>query len=194
MVAALEGHTLAPGPQTTLADGTAVKNPGSLTIPIVRDLVTDVLTVTETSIERSVALFLEVEKTVAEGAAAAALAALIDHRDTFAGKRVGLILSGGNIDTRVLASVLMRELVHTGRISVLRIAIPDLPGQLAPIIATIAESGGNVVEIEHRRIFDPLSARTTNVDIVIKTRDAAHATAVVEALEADGHQVTVEPC
>ena len=194
MVAALEGRTLPPGPPTTLADGIAVKNPGSLTIPIVRDLVTDVLTVTETSIERSVALFLEVEKTVAEGAAAAALAALIDHRDTFAGKRVGLILSGGNIDTRVLASVLMRELVHTGRISVLRIAIPDLPGQLAPIIATIAESGGNVVEIEHRRIFDPISARATNVDVVIETRDAAHATAVVEALEAHGHQVTVEPC
>lgn len=177
-----------------MADGIAVKNPGSLTVPIVCDLVTDVLVVAETTIERSVALFLEVEKTVAEGAAAAALAALIDHGDTFAGKRVGVVLSGGNIDTRSLTSVLMGELIHTGRINVLRIAIPDLPGQLAPIITTIAAAGGNVIEIEHRRIFDPISARATNVDVVIETRDGAHAAAVVAALEAQGHRVTKEPC
>jgi threonine dehydratase len=194
MVAALEGRSLEPGAHTTLADGIAVKSPGSLTVPIVADLVTDVLTVREESIERGVAMFLEVEKTVAEGAAAAALAALIDHPGRFQGKRVGLVLSGGNIDTRVLASVLMRELAHTGRITTLRIAMADLPGRLAPVLDTIADAGANVIEIDHRRIFDRISVRATNVDVVIEARDRAHAASVVQSLEAQGHRVTAEPC
>lgn len=194
MVAALEGRTLEPGAHTTLADGIAVKRPGTHTVPIIRDLVDDVLLVSEDTIERAVAMFLEIEKTVAEGAAAAALAALLDHADLFRDRRVGLILSGGNIDTRVLASVLMRELVHSGRISVLRIVLADLPGQLAPVLSTIAAAGANVIEIEHRRIFDPISARATNVDVVVETRDAGHARDVVTALEAQGHQVVEEDC
>lgn len=193
MVAALEGRRLQPGPHDTLADGIAVKEPGRLTVPIVRDLVDDVLTVSERSIERSVALFLEIEKTVAEGAAAAALAALLDHPARFAGRRVAVILSGGNIDTRVLASVLMRELVNSGRITTLRISLSDQPGQLAPVVATIADEGANVIEIDHRRIFDPVSARATNVDVVVETRDAAHTARLVASLEALGHRVTEEP-
>jgi threonine dehydratase len=192
MVAALAGRTLEPGAHPTLADGIAVKSPGTLTVPIVREFVDDVLLVREDTIERAVAMFLEIEKTVAEGAAAAALAALLDHPDLFRGRRVGLILSGGNIDTRVLASVLMRELVHSGRISVLRIALADLPGQLAPVLSTIAAAGANVIEIEHRRIFDPISARATNVDVVVEARDASHTREVVAALEAQGHQVIEE--
>ena len=193
MVAALAGQRLVPGAHDTLADGIAVKEPGQLTVPIVRDLVDDVVTVQERTIERSVALFLEIEKTVAEGAAAAALAALLDHPDRFAGRRVAVVLSGGNIDTRVLASVLMRELVHSGRITTLRISLSDQPGQLAPVLTTIAAQGANVIEIDHRRIFDPISARATNVDVVVETRDPAHTAALVAALEDLGHRVTEEP-
>ncbi|MEM7284767.1 MAG: threonine ammonia-lyase [Actinomycetota bacterium] len=193
MVAALAGERLTPGPHDTLADGIAVKEPGALTVPIVRDLVDDVLTVDEQTIEQAVALFLEIEKTVAEGAAAAALAALLDHPDRFVGKRVALVLSGGNIDTRVLASVLMRQLVHSGRITTLRISLSDQPGQLAPVVATIADQGANVIEIDHRRIFDPVSARATNVDVVVETRDPAHTARLVASLEALGHRVTEEP-
>ncbi|MGI9622743.1 MAG: threonine ammonia-lyase [Acidimicrobiales bacterium] len=193
MIAALEGQALPAHSQNTLADGIAVKHPGSLTVPIIRELGLEVLAVSEETIERSVAMFLEVEKTVAEGAGAASLAALLDYPDRFAGKRVGLILSGGNIDTRVLASVLMRELVHTGRISTLRISLPDLPGQLAPVMTAIADAGANVLEIDHRRLFDPISARATNVEVVLETRDADHSRHVVETLQAQGHQVDEEP-
>lgn len=189
MVAALEGRQLEPGPHTTIADGIAVKRPGSNTVPIVADLAADVLTVGEDTIERSVALFAEVEKTVAEGAGAASLAALLQHPERFAGKTVALILSGGNIDTRVLASVLMRELVHSGRITSLRISLADLPGQLAPVLETIAGAGANVIEVDHRRLFDPVSVRAANVDVVIETRDPTHTAEVVAALEACGHVV-----
>ena len=193
MAAALEGRKLVPGAHDTLADGIAVKEPGGLTVPIVRDLVDDVVTVEERTIERAVALFLEIEKTVAEGAGAASLATLLDHPDRFAGRRVAVVLSGGNIDTRVLASVLMRELVNSGRITTLRISLSDQPGQLAPVLATIAEAGANVIEIDHRRIFDPVSARATNVDVVVETRDPAHTAELVASLEALGHRVTREP-
>ena len=193
MVAALEGRHLPPGPVDTIADGIAVKEPGRLTVPIARDLVDDVITVQERTIERAVALFLEIEKTVAEGAGAVALAALLEHGDRFAGKRVALVLSGGNIDTRVLTSVLMRDLVHSGRITTLRISLSDQPGQLAPVVATIADEGANVIEIDHRRLFDPISARATNVDVVVETRDPAHTARLVAALEALGHRVVEEP-
>ena len=194
MVAALEGRTLEAGAPDTLADGIAVKTPGELTVPIIRDLVDDVIVVREQTIERCVALYLEVEKTVAEGAAAAALAALFDHPDRFADKKVAVILSGGNIDTRILASVLMRQLVGTGRVHQLRIALPDMPGQLAPVVAAIADAGANVIEIDHRRLFDPISARSTNVDVVIETRDADHARHVITMLATHAYTVHEEPC
>jgi threonine dehydratase len=194
MIAALDGRTLEPGAHNTLADGIAVKQPGTLTVPIIDHLVDDVFTVSEPGIEAAVALFLEVEKTVAEGAAAAALAALVERPDLFRDTRVGVILSGGNIDTRVLASVLMRQLVDSGRIHQLRIALPDLPGQLAPVIETIAAAGANVIEVNHRRLFDPLSARATTVELVIETRDQRHAAAVVAELGQRGYPTQEEPC
>lgn len=193
MAAALAGTLLDPPRAETLADGIAVKTPGSLTVPIVRDLVDEVITVPETAIEEAVSLFLEIEKTVAEGAGAVGLAALLDQPARWRGKRVALILSGGNIDTRVLASILMRQLVHSGRITTLRISLSDLPGRLAPVLEAIASVGANVIEIDHRRLFDPISVRATNVDVVIETRDRIHAAAVVATLAEAGYPVVSLP-
>ncbi len=187
--AALGGRPPPPGGVDTLADGIAVTGLGELTRPVIERHVDDVLVVSEESVERAIALFLEIEKTVAEGAGAVGLAALLEHGDRFAGRRVGLVLTGGNIDVRVLASVLMRGMVRTDRISSLRLEVRDLPGQLAPIVSALAESGANIIEIDHRRLFDPISARSTNVDVVIETRDAGHRAAVVATLEAMGHRV-----
>ena len=173
----------------TLADGIAVKAPGELTAPIIVDLVDDVVVVSEQATERAIATFLEIEKTVAEGAGAVALAALFEHGPRFAGRRVGLVLSGGNIDTRVLASVLMRALARTGRVSTLRVTLLDLPGQLAPVVAALGEAGANIIEVDHRRLFDPISARSTNIDIVIEARDRNHRDQVVAAVKAVGNPV-----
>jgi threonine dehydratase len=191
VAAALEGRAPPAEEVDTLADGIAVKTLGTLTFPIIEALVDEVLIVSEDATERAISLYLEIEKTVAEGAGAVALAALVEHAGRFAGQKVGLVLSGGNIDVRMLASVLMRGLVRTKRISALRVKVRDLPGQLAPIVSAIAAAGANVVEIDHRRLFDPVSARSTNVDIVIETRDGAHRQAVVSAIEQIGHRVEV---
>jgi len=191
MIAALAGRELEPPRAETLADGIAVKSPGRLTVPMVRDLVDEVLAVPEAAIERAVSLYLEIEKTVVEGAGAVGLAAVLEDPERWRGKRVGLILSGGNIDTRVLASVLMRELVHSGRITTVRISLPDLPGSLAPVLSMVAVSGANVIEIDHRRLFDPISARATNVDVVIETRDRLHTATVLAALQQAGYQAEI---
>lgn len=191
MIAALAGQDLPPSRAETLADGIAVKTPGRLTVPLVRDLADEVLAVPEAAIERAVSLYLEIEKTVVEGAGAVGLAAVLEDPERWRGKRVGLILSGGNIDTRVLASVLMRELVHSGRITTVRISLPDLPGSLAPVLSTVAAAGANVIEIDHRRLFDPISARATNVDVVIETRDRLHTATVLAALQQVGYQADI---
>jgi len=176
-------------PVETLADGIAVKAPGALTMPIIEQLVDDVVVVPEEAIERAITLYLEVEKTVAEGAGAATLAAVLEDRDRFAGRRLGVVLSGGNIDIRVLAAVLMRGLVRTDRVSTLRMKIGDTPGRLAPLIGALADAGANIVEIDHRRIFDPISARNANIDVVIETRDGRHRDDVIAALNAIGQSV-----
>jgi len=191
VAAALRNEPAPVGGVETVADGIAVTALGELTFPLIKEYVDDVLVVSEEATEQAISLFLEIEKTVAEGAGAVPLAALLEHRERFAGRRVGLVLSGGNIDVRILASVLMRGMVRTGRISTLRLEIGDLPGQLAPIVNTLAEVGANIVEIDHRRLFDPISARTTTVDVVIETRDPSHREAVVDALEALGQRVEV---
>jgi len=191
MIAALAGRELEPPRADTLADGIAVKTPGRLTVPMVRDLADEVLAVPEAAIERAVSLYLEIEKTVVEGAGAVGLAAVLEDPERWRGKRVGLILSGGNIDTRVLASVLMRELVHSGRITTVRISLPDLPGSLAPVLSSVAAAGANVIEIDHRRLFDPISARATNVDVVIETRDRLHTATVLAALQQSGYQAEI---
>ena len=174
----------------TIAEGIAVKDVGDIAFGIIQKLVEDVLVVAEETIERSVVALIEIEKTVAEGAGAAALAALLEHRETFAGKRVGLPVSGGNIDSRVLASVLMRGLVRDGRLVRLRVAMPDVSGSLAKVAALIADAGGNIVEVQHQRIFGTASVRTPEVEFLIETRDRAHTDALVGALNEKGIKVS----
>ena len=147
------GRCAAPIGGTTLAEGIAVKEPGRLTQPIIAALVDDILLVDEAALERAVAVLLDIEKIVVEGAGAAPLAALLRHAERFRGKRVGLVISGGNIDARLLASILQRGLVRAGRMVRLRIEITDIPGALAKIAGIIGEKGGNIVEIYHQRLF-----------------------------------------
>ena len=186
----LAGETVAVGGDT-IAEGIAVRDIGALPLVIARALVERVLTVDEVAIERAIALFLEVEKTVAEGAGAAGLAALLEHRDQFASRTVGLVLCGGNIDTRLLASVLLRGLVRDGRIVRLRLMIGDLPGQLARVAGLIGGAGGNIVEVQHQRLFGSVVAKSTELDVTVETRGREHVRELVAALQADGFTVRV---
>jgi len=170
----------------TIAEGLAVRDVGELTLEIVRRLVDDVLIVEEATIERAVVALIEIEKTVAEGAGAAGLAALLEHPAPFRGRRVGIPLCGGNIDTRVLAAVLMRGLVRDGRLVRLRVTMPDVSGSLAKVATLIGEAGGNIVEVQHQRLFGTASVKSPEVEFLVETRDRAHSDAIVAALEAKG--------
>jgi threonine dehydratase len=174
----------------TIAEGLAVRDVGKRTLEIVRRLVEDVLIVEEAMIERAVVALIEIEKTVAEGAGAAGLAALLEHPAAFRGRRIGIPLCGGNIDTRVLAAVLMRGLVRDGRLVRLRVTMPDVSGSLAKVATLIGESGGNIVEVQHQRLFGTASVKSPEVEFLIETRDRAHSEAIVAALEAKGVRVT----
>jgi threonine dehydratase len=173
----------------TIAEGIAVKHPGQLTLPIVRALVGDILLVEEDAIENAILTLLEVEKTVTEGAGAAGLAAVSAYRERFVGRRVGLILCGGNIDLRLLSVVILRGLVHSRRVIWIQVGMPDAPGNLARAAALIGEAGGNILEVAHQRAFSPLSIKSTEVNFIIETQNAAHATEVVTALRAAGFEV-----
>jgi threonine dehydratase len=175
----------------TIAEGIAVRDIGKTPLAIARALLDQVLTVDEVAIESAIALFLEVEKTVAEGAGAACLAALLAHPQHFIGRKVGLVLSGGNIDTRLLASVLLRGLVRDGRIVRLRLMIGDLPGQLARVSGLIGKAGGNIVEVQHQRLFGAVVAKRTELDVTVETRGRDHARELVDALSAEGFKVRV---
>jgi threonine dehydratase len=175
----------------TIAEGIAVKDVGEIALGIIRSLVGEVLVVGEETIERAVVALIEIEKTVAEGAGAAALAALLEHPSHFSGKRVGLPISGGNIDSRVLASVLMRGLVRDARLVRLRVTMPDISGSLARVAALIAEAGGNIVEVQHQRVFGTASVKSTEIEFLIETRDRSHTDALVAALEKNGVRVSV---
>jgi threonine dehydratase len=190
---AVSGGPPLPVPGGTLADGIAVKEPGALTTEIVGALVSEILLVGEDTIERAVAMYVEIEKTVAEGAAAAGLAALLEHRARFAGRRVGLVLSGGNIDSRLLASVLQRNMVREGRIAELVITIDDRPGQLAAVTHVLGHAGANILEVHHQRLSLELPARRATVEVLIETRDRKHTTAVTTALSAAGFGVSLRP-
>jgi len=174
----------------TIAEGIAVKDVGDMAFDIVRREVEDVVVVAEETIERAIVALIEIEKTVAEGAGAAALAALLEHPQRFAGKRVGIPISGGNIDSRVLASVLMRGLVRDSRLVRLRVTMPDISGSLAKVAALIAEGGGNIVEVQHQRIFGTSSVRSPEVEFLIETRDRGHTEALLQSLLAEGIKVT----
>ena len=175
----------------TIAEGIAVKDVGDMAFEIIRKQVEDVLVVAEETIERAIVALIEIEKTVAEGAGAAALAALLEHPQRFAGKKVGLPISGGNIDSRVLASVLMRGLVRDQRLVRLRVTMPDVSGSLAKVAQLIADAGGNIVEVLHQRIFGTASVRSPEVEFLIETRDREHTQAVVRSLEEKGIRVSV---
>ncbi|HYG28379.1 MAG TPA: pyridoxal-phosphate dependent enzyme, partial [Caulobacteraceae bacterium] len=171
----------------TIAEGIAVKQVGTKTYAIARPLIEDVLLLEEPYIERAVALYANVEKTIAEGAGAASLAALLAYPERFRGKKCGLILCGGNIDTRLLASVLTRELVRAQRLVSLRIIGDDRPGLLATVSRTIGEAGGNIIEVAHNRLALDVPAKGAEFDIMIETRDAQHTKEVMDALRAAGY-------
>ena len=173
----------------TIAEGIAVKTPGARTLPVVAELVEDVLLVAEGDLEYAVHLFAEIEKQVVEGAGAAALAAVLAHQPLFAGKRVGIVVSGGNIDSRLLAQVLMRGLVRDGKMVRLRVEVSDLPGSLARITAAIARLGGNIIEVEHERWFEDVPVRLTEIDFLVETMDREATRRLVTGLEEEGFTV-----
>jgi threonine dehydratase len=168
----------------TLAEGIAVKEPGQLTRRIIKDLVSEILLVPERDIERAVAMLAAIEKTVVEGAGAAGLAALLTHPERFSGRKVGIVLCGGNIDTHLLANVLIRDLVRCGRIARLRIEAQDRPGALAAITAKFHECGVNIIETNHQRIFTRLPAKDTVIEVECEARDAQAIDTLVSRLEA----------
>ncbi|MCH9012844.1 MAG: threonine ammonia-lyase [Proteobacteria bacterium] len=175
----------------TLADGIAVKNPGALTRPIIEELVADILLVDEALIETAVHVLVEQQKIVAEGAGAAGVAALMKEKERFAGRKVGAVICGGNIDVRLLSWVLTRGLVRDGRMVRLRIGIVDRPGVLANVARLIGETGGNIIEVYHQRLFYDVPAKQADVDAVIETRSAEHVHEIIAALEAGGFPTRV---
>jgi threonine dehydratase len=172
----------------TLAEGIAVKNVGRLTFPIVRDVVSDVVLVDESLIERAVNAFLTLQKTMAEGAGAAGLAAMLAEPERFQGRKVGLILCGGNIDPRILASIMVRELERADRIVSFRLTIPDRPGILGQIASRLGEFNANILSVDHHRLFLDVPAKGAKLDVTMETRDAAHADEIFRAFAADGYQ------
>ena len=192
MSAALKGQD-ASCQGNTIAEGIAVKSAGVLTREVVRELVQEIVLVSENDLEHGVALLLNVEKTVAEGAGAASLAAVLSQPDRFRGRKVGLILSGGNIDPRLLASVIMRELVREQRIVTLRVPIFDQPGALAKVTQAVGDHGGNILDVFHRRLSTNVPAKSATLELSFEARDAQHAQGIVAAIRAAGFEPTVLP-
>jgi threonine dehydratase len=170
----------------TLAEGIAVKNVGVLTLPIIRALVSDIVLVDEEHIERAVNAYLTLQKAMAEGAGAAGLAAMLKEPKRFAGKRVGLVLCGGNIDPRILASIMVRELEREERIVSFRLTVNDRPGLLGQIATTLGRLGANILAVDHRRLFLDVPAKGARLDVTVETRDAAHAEEILAAFRAEG--------
>ena len=178
----------------TLAEGIAVKEPGGITSVMVAALVDDILLVSERRLEEAVALLLQIEKTVVEGAGAAGLAALLAYPERFRGRTVGVVLCGGNIDTRLLANVLLRDLARSGRLARLRIRLKDQPGALFDVARVFDQQRINIIEVYHQRVFTTLPAKGLITEIECEARDRAHLNGLVTALAAAGYEVsTVEP-
>jgi threonine dehydratase len=181
-------HQRMPCGGATLAEGIAVSNVGRLTLPVVRDCVSDIILVDEPLLERAVNAFLTLQKAMAEGAGAAGLAAMMAEPARFRGRKVGLILCGGNIDPRILASIMVRELERAERIVSFRLTIPDRPGILGQIATRFGEFGANILGVDHHRLFLDVPAKGAKVDVTVETRDAAHAEEIFRALAVDGYQ------
>lgn len=175
----------------TIAEGIAVKAPGALTRPIIERLVDDIVVVDESQIEMAVYLMATAQKLVAEGAGAVALAAVLAEPQRHAGRRTGLVVSGGNIDARLLAQVLMRGLVHEGRIVRLRVGITDTPGVLGRVARLLGEGGANIVEVHHQRLYHDVPVKMADLDVILETRDRAHVQQLVTSLTAAGFPTQV---
>jgi threonine dehydratase len=186
--AALRGATYAPGTET-IAEGIAVSRPSPAAVRVARHFRTEIVLVDEAEIENAVALYLEIEKVVSEGAGAAPLAALLAQPERFRDRKVGLVLSGGNIDLRLLASAMLRSLARTGRLTTLSVALPDRPGSLHALTGVLAAHGANVVELTHDRLGSATRLRSAVVDVLVETADRAHSDEVVEGLRAAGFEV-----
>ncbi|WP_066656897.1 MULTISPECIES: threonine ammonia-lyase [unclassified Sphingomonas] len=175
----------------TLAEGIAVKEPGTITAQVIEALVDDIVLVSERKLEESVSLLLQIEKTVVEGAGAAGLAALLSNQERFAGRTIGIVLCGGNIDTRLLANVLLRDLARSGRLARLRIRLQDRPGALFHVSRIFHEQGVNIIEVYHQRVFTSLPAKGLITDIECETRDGAHLDRLMVALREAGYSVSM---
>jgi len=174
--------------QATIADGIAVKSPGALTVPIIRERVDDVLLVGEDDIEQAILMLLEIEKTVVEGAGGVGLAALLKNRARFAGRCVGLVLCGGNIEPLVLAEIIQRGMVKSGRLARLRLDIRDVPGALADVAMLLGKLGANIDSVQHQRAFTSLSVERAEIEVVVQTRGVEHIAQILEAMRAQGYR------
>jgi threonine dehydratase len=177
----LAGQTVEVGGET-IAEGIAVRDTGALPLEIAKQRVKEVLRVSEQAIERAIVMLMEIEKTVAEGAGAAGIAALIDHREKFLGRKVGVVVCGGNIDTRLLASILLRGLKRDGRLIRVRVRIPDVAGSLAKLLTLVGETGANLIDVFHQRVFSHVSAKRTEVELTLETRDREHVRNILATL------------
>lgn len=187
MVNAVKG-TQHPQGTTTIADGIAVGTPGVIPQAIIAERVDDLVLVDEGDIEQAMVMLLEIEKTLVEGAGAAGLAALLKYPARFAGKKVGLVLCGGNIDPLLLAAIIERGMVRAGRLARIRVSARDIPGSLARITATVADAGANIEEVHHQRAFTMLAAQNVEIELVVQTRGRAHIALLLQALQAAGFE------
>jgi threonine dehydratase len=182
MAQLLAGETVSVG-GPTIAEGIAVRDVGDLPFAIIREFGVEVLVVPEHTIEEAIGLLVEGAKVVAEGAGAAGIAALLAYGEHFRDKRVGVAITGGNIDARILSNVLLRNLLRDGRLLRLHLQIPDRPGVLADIAGKIGNSGGNIIEVSHQRLFAASSVQAAELEVMVEARDPVHADAILEALE-----------
>ena len=173
--------------QATIADGIAVKSPGALTLPLIKQRVDDVVLVSEDDIEQAILMLLEIEKTVVEGAGGVGLAALMKHGERFKGRKVGLILCGGNIEPLVLAEIIERGMVKSGRLARLRFDVRDVPGALADVATLLGKLGANIDEVQHQRAFTSLSVERAQIEVVVQTRGVAHIEQILSAMRAEGY-------
>jgi len=191
MINAIQGRTPHFG-MCSLAEGIAVKQPGRLTVPIVKDYVDEILLVDENSIEQAVLLLLEIEKTVAEGAGGAGLAALLNNKKKFTGKTVGLVISGGNIDMPILARIIQRGLVRSQRLCRIRVEVRDIPGILAGLTSCIEKTGTNIHHVHHHRLYTKQAIENVSVEFILQTRGNEHVAEILSTLREEGYSVQLD--